>query len=153
MMKKCKPIRNPRQAVLMLCVCAVLLVIAGCFASMLATYKWAAQIIFIVLLVICALTKYDPTFVWVLIGLSQLVQVIIILYQLIKKKKFLLSIAAVVLYVIGSVSIVILASCLVFIFKNCVTICRYLTILSWKILCRFDAYLHLNFTRKGVCII
>ena len=52
-MKKCKPIRNPRQAVLMLCVCAVLLVIAGCFASMLATYKWAAQIIFIVLLVIC----------------------------------------------------------------------------------------------------
>lgn len=74
-----------------------------------------AWLISIVLLVICALTKYDPTFVWVLIGLSQLVQVMIILYQLIKKKKFLLSIAAVVLYVIGSVSIVILASCLVFI--------------------------------------
>lgn len=74
-----------------------------------------AWLIAIVLLVICSFTKNDPTFVWVIIGLSQFVQVFIIFYQLIRKRKFLLSIAAVVLYLVGSVSIVVLASCLVYI--------------------------------------
>lgn len=52
-MKKCKPIRSPRQAVVLLSVCVALAVVAAVFASVLATYRWAAQIIFLVLLVIC----------------------------------------------------------------------------------------------------
>lgn len=51
--KKCKPIRSPRQAVVLLSVCVALAVVAAVFASVLATYRWAAQIIFLVLLVIC----------------------------------------------------------------------------------------------------
>ena len=52
-MKKCKPIRSPRQAVVLLSVCVALAVIAAVFASTLATYRWLAQIIFLILLVIC----------------------------------------------------------------------------------------------------
>ena len=46
-MKKCKPIRSPRQAVVLLSVCVALAVVAAVFASVLATYRWAAQIIFL----------------------------------------------------------------------------------------------------------
>ena len=42
-MIKCKPERNPKQAILMIAVCAAVFLGAGYMASTLASYKWASQ--------------------------------------------------------------------------------------------------------------
>lgn len=75
-------------------------------------YTWLAGII---ALVICGIGGYDPTYVYLIIGVCQVIQVCIILIQLIAKKRILAALAASLLYILGSVSIVILASCLVFV--------------------------------------
>lgn len=75
-------------------------------------YTWLAGII---ALVVCGIGGYDPTYIYLIIGVCQVVQVCIILIQLIAKKRFFAALAASLLYVLGSVSIVILASCLVFV--------------------------------------
>ena len=42
-MIKCKPERNPKQAILMIAVCAAVFLGAGYMASTLTSYKWASQ--------------------------------------------------------------------------------------------------------------
>lgn len=75
-------------------------------------YAWIAGII---ALVICGIGSYDPTWIYLLIGIFQIIQVCIIMFQLASKKHFFTALAASLLYILGSVSIVILASCLVFV--------------------------------------
>lgn len=75
-------------------------------------FTWLAGIIF---LVICGIGSYNPEFSYVFIAISQVIQIGIILFQLGSKKRFLTAIILSIVYVLGSVSIVILASCLVFV--------------------------------------
>ena len=63
---------------------------------MLGLYTWLAGII---ALVICGIGGYDPTYVYLIIGVCQVIQVCIILIQLIAKKRFLAALAASLLYI------------------------------------------------------
>ncbi len=74
-------------------------------------YTWLLGLI---ALVIWGFGGYDPTYIYWGIGVCQLIQIGIILFQLVAKN-LLTALAVSFLYALGSVSIVILASCLVFI--------------------------------------
>lgn len=75
-------------------------------------FTWLAGIIS---LVICGIGNYNPEYVYVFIAICQTIQIGIILFQLGSKKRYLTAITLSIIYVLGSVSIVILASCLVFV--------------------------------------
>lgn len=74
-------------------------------------YTW---LLGLVALVIWGFGSYDPTYIYWGIGACQLVQIGIILFQL-ASRSLLTALAVSFLYALGSVSIVILASCLVFV--------------------------------------
>lgn len=75
-------------------------------------FAWLAGII---AMVICGIGNYDPTFIYIIIGISQIIQVGIILYQLTTKGYFLLGLTTSLLYLIGTTAIVLLATCLAFV--------------------------------------
>ena len=87
-------------------------------------YTW---LLGLVALVIWGFGGYDPTYVYWGIGVCQIIQIGIILFQLIAKNP-LTALAVSFLYALGSVSIVILASCLVFVLVALVIIAIVLAI-------------------------
>lgn len=87
-------------------------------------YTW---LLGLVALVIWGFGGYDPTYIYWGIGVCQIIQIGIILFQLIAKNP-LTALAVSFLYALGSVSIVILASCLVFVLVALVIIAIVLAI-------------------------
>lgn len=69
----------------------------------------------IIALVICGIGSKNPTYIYLIIAICQVVQVIIIMVQLASKKKYIAALTTSALYLLGSFSITILASCLVFV--------------------------------------
>lgn len=67
-------------------------------------------------LVICGIGSYDPTYLYLLEGICQIIQIGIILIQLSSKGHFLWALFTCLLYVVGSLSLVLLTACLLFVF-------------------------------------